>query len=251
MARAGRIEEAVAAQATASEVRAPLPFAKTILAVQRLIKATTETQECADGFSLAAVHHLRARSLLAMSEEFCCSAWLRAGKHPRKFFSRHRGLAACDSLEALPGYRSLYLRAALSSAERALELAPTSLECCTLLACCYWALTENGSSGGDWAQLLRAACERGLRPPLGCSHEAELVALYGSRVPVEASYAQRRALLQSLLAPHTAVSPPPTDTDATCETWSVWMSPWKGAELTLSCDALGISPPAVSTSTGS
>ena len=150
---------------------------------------------------LAAVHHQRARSLLALADQYTEAVW-DSMPRPRRFFCRHRGFAAADDRRALPAYRALFLRVALSAAERAVELAGAdSLECCCLKVCVLWALTtlrDHDSAG--WCVQLHRACQAGLAPGCGARHEAELAALYGERAPFAAPIAARRALLAAVEA---------------------------------------------------
>jgi hypothetical protein len=70
---------------------------------------------------------------------------------PRKFFIKHRGFGPTHGRADLPSFRRLFLRCALGSAERAMEVAPFSVECATLRACILSLLTTLGAGGAGGA----------------------------------------------------------------------------------------------------
>ena len=118
----------------------------------------------AEGLRRAAVHHWRARMMVKLSSLYADAAW-DAQEKPRKFFIKHRGFGPTHGRGDLPHHRRMFLRCALASAERASELAPSSLECATLRACILsLANAEDGADAAD-AALSRAcaACRHAIR----------------------------------------------------------------------------------------
>ncbi len=158
-----------------SSVKAPKPAGtyEVSRAVQRAAPASTSARPSAppphadaDAESLrrAAVHHWRARMMVKLSSLYSDSAW-DAQEKPRKFFIKHRGFGPTHGRGDLPHHRRMFLRCALASAERASELAPSSLECATLRACILsLANAEDGADAAD-AALSRAcaACRHAMR----------------------------------------------------------------------------------------
>ena len=118
----------------------------------------------AEGLRRAAVHHWRARMMVKLSSLYADAAW-DAQEKPRKFFIKHRGFGPTHGRGDLPHHRRMFLRCALASAERASELAPSSLECATLRACILSLINaEDGPDAAD-AALSRAcaACRHAIR----------------------------------------------------------------------------------------
>jgi hypothetical protein len=174
--------------------------------VQRTPSAACDDCERARLLRLAAVHHQRARSLLALADQYTEAVW-DGMPRPRRFFCRHRGFGTADDRRALPAYRALFLRVALAAAERACELADAaspvagaaSLECCSLRVCILWALTAHKErDGAGWCVQLLRACQAGLAPGCGDQHEQELAALYGDRAACAAPASARRALIAAV-----------------------------------------------------
>lgn len=218
--------------------------------VQRALPpAACDGSERARLLRLAAVHHARARSLLALADQYTESVWDGLPR-PRRFFCLHRGFGPADDRRALPAYRALFLRVALAAAERACELAgAASLECCTLRVCVLWALTAHKErDGAGWCVQLLRACQAGLAPGCGDQHDQELAALYGDRAACAAPAAARRALLAAVevtarklvRARETlALQRPPLQLDAPAApdvlpgehaNTQPWSSPWLGLQ---------------------
>ena len=169
-----------------SSVKAPKPAGtyEVSRAVQRAAPASTSARPSAppphadadaEGLRRAAVHHWRARMMVKLSSLYSDSAW-DAQEKPRKFFIKHRGFGPTHGRGDLPHHRRMFLRCALASAERASELAPSSLECATLRACILSLVIADagasrddscadGGAGPADAQLSRAcaACRHAMR----------------------------------------------------------------------------------------
>jgi len=96
--------------------------------------AATISGEVEEKLVLAAVHHWRAKMHVRISQLYSEKAWDRK-KLPRKFFIKYRGFGPNHQRSDLGDFRKLYLRCALSNAERAVELAPFSYECVMLKSC--------------------------------------------------------------------------------------------------------------------
>ncbi|KAK3272508.1 hypothetical protein CYMTET_19200 [Cymbomonas tetramitiformis] len=97
------------------------------------------------GLQLAAPHHFRGRMHLQLAQEYREAVWDKM-KHPRKFYIKWRGFGPSDNRHSLPSFREIFLRLALASASRAVDLAPESVECGFLKACVLWALALNHST---------------------------------------------------------------------------------------------------------
>ena len=86
--------------------------------------------------------------MVKLSSLYSDSAW-DAQEKPRKFFIKHRGFGPTHGRGDLPHHRRMFLRCALASAERASELAPSSLECATLRACILSLVIADAGAGRD------------------------------------------------------------------------------------------------------
>lgn len=213
--------------------------------VRGVSEISKAAQRCR-GSDAVAVLFLRARSLLALADEYTETAWQARGPRARRFYCTKRGLQAGQGIEALPDYRRLYLRTALAAAERAQLLRPQSLECAVLLACILWAqvllagraseVAERTAEGTPAAVVLtptleaqlralrrlHAVCDAGLALCADTTtqlHAADARELYGEHVCFEANLAERRSLLSTLRS-H-AVEQMPAG-------WDSWSSPWEG-----------------------
>ena len=96
--------------------------------------AATISGEVEEKLVLAAAHLWRAKMHVQLSQLYSEKAW-DAKKFPRKFFLKYRGFGSTHQRSDLADFRKLYLRCALSNAERAVELAPFSYECVMFKSC--------------------------------------------------------------------------------------------------------------------
>jgi len=138
----------------------PAGIYKVSRAVQRASPCTMSTssvdEDDADGLRRAAVHFWRARMMVRLSSLYSDAAW-DAQEKPRKFFIKHRGFGVSHGKRDLRTHRRMFLRCALASAERAAEMAPSSVECATLHASVLnLANVEDGKGATDAA--LAKAC---------------------------------------------------------------------------------------------
>ena len=138
----------------------PAGIYKVSRAVQRASPCTMSTSSVddddADGLRRAAVHFWRARMMVRLSSLYSDAAW-DAQEKPRKFFIKHRGFGVSHGKRDLRTHRRMFLRCALASAERAAEMAPSSVECATLHASVLnLANVEDGKGATDAA--LAKAC---------------------------------------------------------------------------------------------
>lgn len=128
---------------------------------------------------LALPHHFRCRMNSRLADQYTEAVW-DALPHPRKFFLKWRGFAACDDRNALPEYRQLYLRAALEYAERATSCAPNALECASLKVHVLVQLAKNKGKGGrkTYCKQAMEECQRVLNLPSWTNAELEWRVLY-------------------------------------------------------------------------
>ena len=92
---------------------------------------------------LAATHLWRAKMHVRLSELYTDKMWDNT-KFPRRFYIKYRGFGPTHAKGDLADFRKMYLRCALSNAERAVDLAPFSYECVMFKACTLCLLVSFG-----------------------------------------------------------------------------------------------------------
>ena len=124
--------------------------------------AATVSNEVEEKLVLAAVHHWRAKMHVRISQLYSEKAWDEK-RFPRKFFIKYRGFGPSHQRSDLSEFRKLYLRCALSNAERAVELAPFSYECTMLKSCVLCLLIGFGGYVCDtYCESALASCRKAM-----------------------------------------------------------------------------------------
>lgn len=154
------VEELVAGEFDGESSR-PLDIQKIARQIQRtnrtlhddVLATISGPQE--EKLALAAVHLWRAKMHVRLSHLYTEKSW-DSRKLPRKFFLKYRGFGPSHQRSDLVEFRKLYLRCALSNAERATDLAPFSFECVMLKSCILCLLVGLGGYMSD------SCCEKAL-----------------------------------------------------------------------------------------
>jgi hypothetical protein len=142
------VEELVSSESEGDNVRSVdiQAIARRVQRANRTLSAETAATisgEQEEKLALAAVHLWRAKMHVRLSNLYSEKAW-DSKKFPRKFYLKYRGFGPTHQRSDLVEFRKLYLRCALSSSERAVELAPFSYECVMLKACILCLLISFG-----------------------------------------------------------------------------------------------------------
>ena len=161
------VEELVAGEFDGDSSR-PLDIQKIARRIQRtnrtlhddILATISGPQE--EKLALAAVHLWRAKMHVRLSHLYTEKSW-DSKKLPRKFFLKYRGFGPSHQRSDLVEFRKLYLRCALSNAERATDLAPFSFECVMLKSCILCLLVGFGGYMSDsYCEKALSTCRRAM-----------------------------------------------------------------------------------------
>jgi len=161
------VEELVSSESEGDNVRSVdiQAIARRVQRANRTLSAETAATisgEQEEKLALAAVHLWRAKMHVRLSNLYSEKAW-DSKKFPRKFYLKYRGFRPTHQRSDLVEFRKLYLRCALSSSERAVELAPFSYECVMLKACILCLLISFGGYMRDiYCEKALTSCRRAM-----------------------------------------------------------------------------------------